>query len=144
MKQSIPPIKAVMTSFPFWIASHVTLIQAQQVMSEKGIHHLPVKEEGELIGVITRKYLDSALSTENMEHNKNTVVGDVCIKDLYIVDLEEPLDNVLLHMASFHIGSVLVTKNARLAGLFTMNDACRSFGEYLRKKFRPGGSDDAA
>ena len=43
-----------------------------------------------------------------------------------------------------HIGSVLVTCKGKLAGLFTVTDACRHFGEYLRQQFAPGGGDEAA
>jgi CBS domain-containing protein len=71
-------------------------------------------------------------------------VRDVYIADPYIVDLNEPLDHVLLTMAQKHIGSVLVTKNGKLAGLFTTTDACRCFGEFLREKFSPRGDDEAA
>lgn len=43
-----------------------------------------------------------------------------------------PLDEVVLHMADEHIGSVLITENNQLAGIFTATDACRYLGECLR------------
>ena len=43
-----------------------------------------------------------------------------------------------------HIGSALVVKGGKLAGIFTMTDACRSFGEFLRSIFPDTGKDSAA
>ncbi len=70
-------------------------------------------------------------------------VGDVCAS-AYVVDLDEPLDNVLLAMADRHIDAALVVRQGKLVGIFTMTDACRSFGEHLRDHFHPPKGDDAA
>jgi CBS domain-containing protein len=71
-------------------------------------------------------------------------VRDICVRETYIVELAEPLDRVLLHMARHHIGSALVVKDRRLAGIFTITDACRAFGELLRTLFPSGGDDQVA
>jgi len=115
-------------------------------MKEKGIHHLPIKNENELVGVITRKDIEKFLHYQEneIEAAKQQTVTDLYIKNPYIVDINEPLDNVLMHMAHSHIGSVLVTRNGRLAGVFTTNDACRTFGEFLRERYRPSPGDDVA
>ena len=51
--------------------------------------------------------------------------------------------NVLANMARRHIGSTLVTKQGKLAGLFTVTDACRVFADYLQDELPHGGSDVA-
>ena len=48
------------------------------------------------------------------------------------VALAEPLDDVLAHMSTHHIGSALVTTDGHLAGIFTVTDACRAFCRFLR------------
>ena len=74
----------------------------------------------------------------------NLTVDDLYHADAYVVDLEEPIENVLLTMAERHIGSALVTRQGRLAGVFTAVDACRAFGESIQDNFpRPDG-DEAA
>ena len=60
------------------------------------------------------------------------------------MDVNERLDRVLLHMADAHIGSALVVKEGKLAGIFTTNDACRCFADLLRSEFAPEEGDDAA
>ncbi len=62
----------------------------------------------------------------------------------YVVELSEPLDIVVLHMARQRIDSALVVKNERLVGIFTMTDACRFLGGLLRSLFPRGQGDDAA
>lgn len=83
-------------------------------------------------------------SAHDPSFEKKVQVKDVFIEEAYTVDLTEPVDNVLLHLAQNHIGSALVTKNGRLAGLYTMTDACRQFGEFLREHYLPVSGDDVA
>jgi hypothetical protein len=47
-------------------------------------------------------------------------------------------------MAEHHIGSAVVTRHGKLAGVFTSSDACIHFAEFLRDQFRRSGGDDAA
>ena len=143
--KKIPAIKSVMTAFPYWIDINEPMAVAQKMMVEHGISHLPVKQQGELVGVIANFDIEQAKSNrETAEKNKALKVADVCVLNVYKVCLDEPLDNVVLHMAKHHVGSVLVMKNERLAGVFTMNDACLCFAEFLRYQFRPPNGDDVA
>ena len=50
----------------------------------------------------------------------------------------------LLEMAKRHLGSVLVMRRGRLAGIFTATDACHAFGEFIRERYPPPHGDDAA
>lgn len=138
----IPAIKSVMTAFPYWIDANETLLAAEKMMSEHEISHLPVKHDGKLTGII---------SNHDIQQMRNTVAGtdvqyveDVCVLNIYKVDMEEPLDNVVAHMANYHIGSALVMKGDRLAGVFTVNDACQCFVNYMRYQFRSESGDDSA
>ena len=141
----IPPIKAVMTPFPNSIEVGRTLAEARKMMAAHDIRHLPVMEHGDLVGVITDR--DVRLATEaagGRESQSGVQIREICLRETYVVDLAEPLDRVLLHMARHHIDSALVVKDKRLAGIFTMTDACRSFGELLRTLFPAGGDDRVA
>lgn len=154
MKKKMPSIKSVMSAFPYWIDIDDTLESATSMMSEHDISHLPVKEKGELVGVIALHDIQKMSGgtgggaaeeeTGTTSGSVNALVRDVCILNPYMVDLEEPLDNVLVHMANFHIGSALVLKNNRLAGVFTMHDACRCFADSLRYQFRQEAGNDIA
>ena len=143
--KKVPAIKSVMTPFPDSVDIDAPIAEAQQFMREHQIRHLPVTREHELVGVLSDRdiklYLGPDLAYPKVSETR---VRDVYMDHPCIVDLNERLDNVLQKMAEQHIGSVLVTRQDKLAGVFTVTDACRSFAEFLRNPFRPVDGDDAA
>lgn len=138
--KSIPPVKAVMTPFPHSIEASEPTAKAREMMSGFGFHHLPVMDGGELVGVISEPDLRRAESAGGGAPR----VADITHQEAFLVDLSEPLDRVLSKMARRQVGSVLVVKEDRLAGIFTVTDACRSFAECLRAQFPGEGGDEAA
>jgi len=143
--KKMPTIKSVMTAFPYWVDINESLASAEKLMEEHEISHLPVKQNGDLVGVIAHHDIEQAKNNATDEAAfENLKIENICVLDAYIVDLDEPLDNIVLHMANFHIGSALVMRNERLAGVFTMNDACRCFADFLRYQFRPLNGNDIA
>ena len=143
--KKIPKIKSVMSPFPYWIDMDATLAEAENLLFEHKISHLPVKEHGEIVAVIAHSDIDHAKANSNdKDYIDRVKVGDICVKNPYIVGLEEPLDNVLLHLSNYHISSAIVVKENRLAGVFTESDACRLFATFLRDQFRNMDGDDIA
>lgn len=141
-----PPIKSMMTSFPYAIEITAPLLDARRMMLEHHVHHLPVTAKHELKGIVTDRDIKLLLGPElDYPDPRQLTVEDAYVADAYVVDINTPLSNVLLHMAARHIGAALVTGHGRLAGIFTATDACRRFGEYLRERFPPpGGGTEAA
>ena len=137
--KAIPPMKAVMTPFPYWVDIESPVARARAMMQEHAIRHLPVMEGGNLVSVLGERELQHAAERSEADLH----VRDVCERGPYVVELFEPLDRVLYHMAEHSLDSVLVTKDGKLAGIFTVSDACRHFGKLLRSLFPPGG-DSAA
>ena len=138
--KSIPSVKAVMTPFPHSIEASASTTEAKEMMAGFGFHHLPVMDHGELVGVVG----ESDLRRAERAGGGALKVADVAYQETFQVDLSEPLDQVLAKMARRQTGSVLVVKEGRLAGIFTVTDACRCFGEFLRRHYRPPDGDDAA
>lgn len=134
-----------MTPFPYSIDIDAPIEEAQLFMRQQKFRHLPVTENQQLVGVVTDRDIKLYLGPE-LEYPKesDTKVRDVYLDNPYIVDLNERLDKVLMAMAEKHIGSVLVTRQGKLAGVFTSTDACRSFSEHLKKQYGPPGGDEAA
>ena len=135
--KKIPSIKSVMTAFPYSIDVSDTLGRAQEVMAEHTIRHLPATKDGSVVGVISKK--DILLYLSKHQDEIEPLVQEVCTPGAYIIDLGERLDRVLLHMAEHHLDCAVVIKGERLAGIFTTADACRCFGDFLRKQFPVGG-----
>lgn len=136
----VPPIKAVMTPFPHAVSLHDTAQHAREAMRAHRVHHLPVKDNHRLAGILSDRDLRACDESE-LPHR---TVGELCTGHPYTVDTETPLDNVLVAMAEQHLGCVLVVHKDHLAGIFTNNDACRWFATYLHEQFRPLPGNDAA
>jgi len=142
-----PQLKLLMTPFPYSIDIGADVSKALELMDEHDVRHLPVTDSHRLVGVISDRDIKSMRAGKKPgDPGYNPGVREMLIHDAYVVDINEPLDNVLLHMAERHIGSVIVTRKDKLAGVFTTNDACRGFGEYLRELFPRGngGGGEAA
>lgn len=140
----IPTIKTVMTPFPFSIEASDDIAEARRRMEEHGIRHLPVLVDGEPIGILSNRDLERAEAAMAVAGDPRPArVGDVCRFPAYAVQLDEPLDNVLVHMATERVGSALVLRGEKIVGIFTTTDACRLFAEFLRRDF-PADGDDAA
>jgi len=134
-----------MTAFPFSIASTAPVDEALEFMRKEKIRHLPVTDDGNLVGIISDRDIKLVLGPDFAYPDPGKItVREAMIRDSYIVDLEAGLDTVLNHMAEHHIGSAVVTRHGKLAGVFTSQDACRHFAEFLREQFRRAGGDDAA
>ena len=89
------------------------------------VEELPVQRD---IGLVENAVRGSRKS-ESLQ------VSDACVLDAYVVDLSSRLDRVLAEMADRHIGSALVVKHGKLAGIFTTSDACHHFGRFLAQFF---------
>ena len=134
----IPPIKDIMTPFPYSIDVEKPLVEAKNMLEQHDIHHLPVTENGKLFGIITLSDILPVLdSNHGLSTEKNLLVRDFTVTNAYVVSMKEPLDNVLVHMTNEHVGSAIIMKGERIAGMFTLRDACRCFADHLRDHCRP-------
>ena len=141
----IPPIGSVMTPFPYVVQVNESVLAARALMVEHQVRHLPVKDGNTLLGVLTDRDLKRALDPSlGLPPKAELFVRDVFVSDAYIVDIGEPLDSVLDHLSSQHIGSALVTKNGRLVGIFTLIDAARLYCRHLRSLFPAHSGDEVA
>lgn len=139
----IPMIKSDMTPFPYSIDIHAPLTRARDLVVEHGIRYLPVTEDSEPVGVLVDAQINQALDPRF----SNPSVPELCVEDAHIlpshiVELSEPLDNVLIHMASNHLDCALVVKQGKLVGIFTVYDVCKSYGETLRAQFSVATTDN--
>ncbi|HEU4581427.1 MAG TPA: CBS domain-containing protein [Polyangiaceae bacterium] len=130
---AVPRIADVMTPFPYAIELDRHAGDAERMLAGRGIHHLPVTSAGEVYSVLSARDLELALARPGADPWK-IGVRELCAKDPYIVDINEPLDTVLSGMADRRAGCAVVAQDDRVAGIFTSVDACRKFAEWLRRE----------
>jgi acetoin utilization protein AcuB len=137
----VPLLKTVMTPFPWWVGIDEPLLTAREMMRQHKVRHLPVKDNGRLVSVVTDRDLKFALDPElGMPPRESLRVRDVCVFTAYIVDIETRLEVVLDTMAERRIGSALVTKDDKLVGIVTSPDICRARAALIRD-LRGEGTD---
>ncbi len=128
----LPTLKTAMTPFPWWVGIDEPLLIARDMMRAHRVRHLPVKDGGKVVSVVTDRDIKFALDPElGLPPRASMRVRDVCVYTPYVVDIETPLRTVLETMAQRRIGSAVVTRDGKLVGIFTSADACRAFAEVL-------------
>lgn len=138
-----PSIAAVMTPFPYSVSVHDPIERAWELMEQHKIRHVPVQDQHALVGIVAERDLMAFGAHLRADAGGEPIkVGYVCIPDPYVVETTARLDVVVANMAARHIGSALVVKEGRLAGIFTTSDACRLLAEIIRARFPSPGDDD--
>lgn len=130
--ESRVPIADVMTRSPVSVDVGIDLESAHKQMREHGIRHLPVTEGGRPVSMLSERDIHLAVAVHKDLHAAEQItVGDVCTLDTYMVGPDAKLADVVVYMADNQIGSVVITENDELCGIFTVTDACRELGRLL-------------
>lgn len=136
----IPRMAAVMRPFPYSIDVEKNAAEALELMLAHRFRHLPVTENFVAVSMVTELSIRQA-SLEEGKPASQISVKRASLPQPYLVDLNAPLDAVAEEMANRQLPSVVVTRGEKVAGIFTLVDACRLLVDSLRGKPSP---DDVA
>lgn len=140
----MPLVSALMTPFPYFVRPDDPVSRVREMMQQHGIRHVPVKQDDRVVGLISEGDLRPlTIQASGGLDPAATRVRDLQGPTPYAVELSAPLGPVLLEMARRHVGSAIVLRSGRLAGIITETDVCRALGEVLERRFGPGGGDAA-
>jgi len=143
----MPVVGAVMTSFPYFVEADDTASKLERMMDEHGIRHLPVQNKGKVVGIVSERDLHHYIKREAPAAEKDTIrARHIMVPNPYVASFRTPLNEVVLEMAKRRIGSVIVQRQGKLAGILSAMDVCRILGEYLESMFPTGrrGGNTAA
>jgi acetoin utilization protein AcuB len=124
----IQQVKDVMTPFPHFVDVDQSVSAAREQMVQHGVGHLPVKEDGELTGIVSERDLSLAAALSKID---GVSLAEIYQRELYVVDLHTRMDVVVAEMAKRRVATALVIRDGRLAGILTATDVCRLYGELL-------------
>lgn len=133
MSKEIPHIQKYMSVDPVSIEADKAIVDAENLMKDHGIRHLPVMEGHEVVGILSDR--DIKLAKSIVKAAEAIQIKHVCHSDVYSVDPDTPIDTVVETMAEHQYGSAIVIQNGRLVGIFTTVDACRTLAEITRQRF---------
>jgi acetoin utilization protein AcuB len=136
MKQ-MPKVERVMTAMPHTIGKRIPLSQAMNMMREHRFRHLPVLEEGKLVGVLTDRDIKLASAFQGPGQ---LTVEDVMTPDPFSVLPTASLDDVVGEMAERKYGCAIVRQgNGKVVGIFTAVDGLRFLSEVMRQHYKQAG-----
>jgi acetoin utilization protein AcuB len=137
--EHMPSVGAVMTPFPHAVGADASVLDVEQMMQAHRIRHVPVQEDGRVLGVVSERDLHQLVHATLPEADKARLRIRLLLGHApYVVEMNTPLDEVALEMAERQIGSAVVLRHGKLAGIFSTGDACRLLGEILGDRFRDG------
>jgi acetoin utilization protein AcuB len=129
-----PRVREFMTTMPQTIDLRSSLGRARQTMRERSVRHLPVVNDGRLVGLVTER--DIALC-ETLGKDPHVVDVEVAMrKRVFTCGPEAHLHAVAEEMAAHKYGSAVVVEVERplkIVGVFTTVDALRALAQYTKE-----------
>lgn len=122
MDQHAPTVQEHMTHEPLVISGGVSLAEAAQLMRGRNIRHLPVVDDGAVVGVISERDIHVARTLKSLHMEKATVSLVMSTPPL-TVRPDARLSDVAARMIDRKIGSAVVVFEGRVVGIFTTHDA---------------------
>ncbi len=123
-------IKHYMTETPETIEHDLPLKDARQRMDELRAHHLPVVNNGDLVGMLSSRDVSLSESLAGKRYADMTVAQAMTL-DPFTCGPEAHLDAVAREMHSNRYGSVVIVDRdhpRQVLGIFTVTDALRVLG----------------
>ncbi len=105
-----------------------SILRAIEVMHEKSIRHLPVVEDGKLLGLVTEGDLRQASLLSLVD---KVSIEDVMIRKPVTISPEASIDEAARLVYRHKIGGLPVVKGKKLVGILTIVDLLGAFIQLL-------------
>lgn len=120
-------IEAIMSTNLISVKRSSTLAEARTLMHENRIHHIPVVEGDELVGLVTLTNVLAATDSflrdpQNRIHANDISIKDAMVTDVATVDVNASLRSAALFMEKHSIGCLPVLDGEKLVGIITDTD----------------------
>ncbi len=129
----MPTLSRYMTRKPRTIGRTATMAEAHRLMREHGIRHLPVMEDGRVVGIVTMRDLHLLETLPGVVPDE-VEVEDAMSTDVFVASERDELADVVERMAEAKLGSAVVVGPGGLLGIFTAVDAMRALADILRRE----------
>jgi acetoin utilization protein AcuB len=129
-------VEDLMSPLPHVIAPSATVADAETVMRDAAIHHLPVIEGEALVGLLTARDLAVAANVSS-EAPRAMTVREVITARPVTVAKGTKLSDVVAVMLDERVGVVVVVHEGRVIGILTHHDVFRHLGEKALGTERP-------
>ena len=120
-------IDAIMSTNLITVEPSATLAEARTLMHDNRIHHIPVVEDDQLVGLVTLTNVlaatDSFLRDDKSRIHANEIgISDAMVTDVATVDINASLRHAALFLERHKIGCLPVLDDGKLVGIITDTD----------------------
>ena len=122
-----------MTDSPHTVGPTRSPAVARRMMLDQGIRHLPVLDGGKIVGLLSERDLLLVESLPGVNPT-DVRVEEAMVQNVFTVEPETPVGEVVETMIERKLGSALVTEGERVIGVFTTIDALRALHELLERR----------
>ncbi len=134
-------VKEHMNKFPICIGKHESIDAAAKVMHDNNIRHMPVLDDGKLVGLLSNTDIMRAMPSKvtTLEKREATYLFSmVKVKDalpdhqdVITINDDACIEEAALLMRSYKIGCLPVLNNGKLVGIITESDIFDLFLDLL-------------
>ena len=126
-------VRTWMTRNLVTLSPDASVAEALTLCRERRIRHIPIVEEGRLVGIVSDRDLRDASPALGDAKRASTLqeirVGDVMTREVSTADPQDPIENVAQQMYELKIGSLPVVTEEdeeKLLGIVTSSDVMRA------------------
>lgn len=104
-------VRDIMTAHPISVAPEASIHDAFLLMQENQIRHLPVMQEGKLLGMVSNRdirWVVSAFVTPSLEDLKHQSIERLMVRPVLTVDEDQPIEEAARIMRTHKVGSLMV------------------------------------
>jgi len=111
---------------------------ANRILQENRIHHLPVVEGGDLVGIVSDTDLRKWVLREEKVNERGTVyrrtglIEEIMTRDVITMSPEDTIEDALLILHRKRFGALPVVEGRKLVGIVTKADILAAFVDTLR------------
>jgi acetoin utilization protein AcuB len=122
-------IRDIMTKPVIRIPSHTSVIEAKGILTKNKIRRLPVVDDGELVGIVTKNRLTHSMSSQSssLDRTKKALspsqeVREIMESKLITVNPDMVIEEAVALAQEKKVGALLVVEEGQLVGIVTTND----------------------
>ena len=125
------PLEDMMTTDVITLSPQDTVLKARQIMTTKGIRHIPIiKENGKLAGLFSQRDLLAVMDSTELDISKSErdaneeriLLGDVMTKRVSTASPNVALKDAAVFLQNNRYGCLPVVENGEVKGIITDTD----------------------
>ena len=128
-------IKDYMSTNLITITPETSVVKASDLLKQHDINRLPVLENGQLVGLITKEVISknspsgaTSLSAHEVNYLlEKTTAKDIMVKKVMTIGPDNMVEEAASIMRANNIGVLVVTEGSQLVGIITDKDIFKAF-----------------